>query len=376
MNSFCLRLIYGAFLLSASTVATAAPIKTERVVLITVDGLRLQELFTGLDPMLLEAAASEDDAIKKRAGIDDLDKLKTDYWRETPEERREALLPFFWGDVAPNGVLLGNPAKNSIVLVENGFKVSYPGYAEILTGKPQRRIWGNLDIPNPQTTVMEFVQTELGLGYKDVAAFASWSKFHYICARKVDAFFNNSGYQRVPDEIATPGMEPLNTLQFEMLTPWDSVRHDTVTLTFALEYLKAYQPKLMFLSLGETDDWAHNARYDRVIHGVRLFDNALKTLWNTLQSMDAYKDRTTIIITGDHGRGSTLDDWSGHATKIPGSEYIWTLVIGPDTPARGELENTHHTQGQAAATVAKLFGLDYTTVAEGIAPPIAEAFQE
>lgn len=376
MKSLCLRLIYGISLLAASTVVTAESLKTERVIIVTVDGLRLQELFTGLDPMLMEAAESKDDAIKKKAGIDDLKKLKADYWRDTPEARREAIMPFLWTTLVPNGIMLGNPAKDSIVLVENGFKVSYPGYAEILTGKPQRRIWGNLDIPNPQTTVMEFVQAELGLGYKDVAAFASWSKFHYICARKVDAFFNNSGYQRVPDDIATPGMEPLNTLQFDMLTPWDTVRHDTVTLTLALEYLKAYQPKLLFLSLGETDDWAHNNRYDRVIHGARLVDNALKTLWETLQSLDAYKDKTTILITGDHGRGSTLDDWNGHATKIPGSEHIWTLVIGPDTPARGELANTRHTQGQAAATVAKFFGLDYTTIAEEIAPPIAEAFKE
>jgi hypothetical protein len=357
--------------------AHAAPLKTERVILVTADGLRHQELFGGLDPLLVEAASSEDKEVQSRAGVQDVEKLKELYWRETPEERREVLFPFFWGTLVKQGILLGNPAKNSSVKVTNPNKVSYPGYAEVLTGKPQMRIWGNLDIPNPQTTVLEFIQEQLGLDYKGVAAFTSWKTFHYIVAHKVDAFYANTGYEAVPAELATPGMEPLNSLQFEMLTPWDSVRFDTVTLTLALEFLKAHQPKAMYLSLGETDDWAHNRRYDRTIHACRLFDDALKTLWETLQSMDAYRDKTSLVITVDHGRGSTIEDWTSHGKEIPNCEHIWTAVIGPDTPDLGELENTPgHTQGQAAATVAKFLGLDYNAAFPDTAPPIAEAFGE
>jgi hypothetical protein len=361
-----------ALLLAAS--GLAAPLKTERVILITVDGLRHQELFGGMDPMLIDAAGVKETA--EKAGIQNLDELKEAFWRDTPAERREVLFPFFWGTFAPQGIVLGNPAKNSIVRVTNNFKVSYPGYAEIVTGKAQPGVWGNLEFPSPKPTVFEFVQEKLALDYKGVAAFTSWKTFHFINARKVDSFYNNTGYERVPDDLATPGMEPLNTLQFEMLTPWDSVRSDIVTQTLALEYLKAHQPKVMYLSLGETDDWAHNRRYDRVIHACRLFDNALKDLWETLQSQDAYRDKTSIIISSDHGRGSTLEDWTSHGREIPNCDTIWTVVVGPDTPDRGELENTEHTQGQAAATLAKFLGLDFNAEYPETAPPIAEAFAQ
>lgn len=350
-------------------------LKTERVILVTVDGLRHQELFSGLDPMILDLARNKE--TEKKAGIETLETLEKAYWRETPEARREVIFPFFWGTLAGQGIVLGNLAKGSSVRVTNNNKVSYPGYAELLTGKPQPRIWTNLDVPSPQMTVLEFVQAQLGLDYKGVAVFASWSKFNNMSARNGEAFYINAGYERVPEELATPGMEPLNTLQFEMLTPWDSVRSDTVTVTLAMEYLKAHQPRLMLLSLGETDDWAHNARYDRVIHACRLFDNAMKTLWETLQSLEAYRDKTTVVITGDHGRGSLPDDWTSHGKDVPGSEYMWTAVIGPDTPDRGEMMNTQeHTQSQAAATVSRFLGLDYVAAFPECAPAIAEAFAE
>jgi len=347
-----------------------AELKTERVILLTVDGLRHEELFGGLDPMLVDEEA------KEQSGIKSLDVLKEKYWRETPEERREVLFPFFWKEMSQRGIIVGNPAKNSSVVCENVHYFSYPGYAEILTGAYQPRVWSNGKFPSPVPTVLEFAQQELDLGYTGVGAVCSWEVFNWICAKKEDAFFINAGYEAVPDEWATPGMEPLNSLQFEMLTPWDSVRFDEVTKTIAFEFLKKYEPKALYLALGETDDWAHNRRYDRVINGCRLFDDTLRELWALLQSLDAYKDNTTILITSDHGRGHTLEDWTSHGRNEPGSENIWFAVFGPDTPNRGELSDTkQYTQGQMAATLAKFLGLDYNAFYEDATEPIDIAFE-
>lgn len=364
-------------LLFIPALSFAAPLKTERVILVTADGLRHQELFNGVDPLLLEKAQDKDKAIADKVGIDTIPQFKKQWVRDTPQASREAIFPFFWGTLAKQGIVLGNIAKGSSVKVLNNNRVSYPGYAEILTGKPQPRIWDNLDIPNPQTTVLEFAQQKLGLDYKGVAAITSWNKFNLICAHNTKAFYINAGFEKVPEDLATPGMEPLNSLQFNMLTPWDSVRFDTVTLNLALEYIKAHQPRLFYLSLGETDDWAHDARYDRVIHACNLFDDALRQLWETLQSLYAYRDKTTLVITVDHGRGKTEDNWQSHGKQHEGADDIWAAVIGPDTPDKGELENVpQHTQGQAAATVAKFLGLDYNAEFPDTAPPIAEAFPD
>jgi hypothetical protein len=58
-------------------------------------------------------------------------------WKLQPEERRRALLPFLWGTLAPAGIVLGNVSKGSSVQVTNRYRVSYPGYSEILTGRAQ-----------------------------------------------------------------------------------------------------------------------------------------------------------------------------------------------------------------------------------------------
>lgn len=347
----------------------AEPLKTERLILITVDGLRHEELFGGFDPMMLE---HED-----QAGIDTLETLKEQYWRDTPKERREALFPFFWGELIQHGAVVGNPALNSHVRVQNLQRVSFPGYAEILTGRPQLRIWSNDRIRNERPTVLEFVRDEFRLDDKGIAAFGSWDVFNWITSHKKDGIYTNAGYEAMREDLLTPGMAAVNELQFKMLTPWDTVRFDEVTWRFAAEYLKANEPKMLYLALGETDDWAHNRRYDRVLFAANFFDRVLRELWDTLQSLDAYRDKTTIVITTDHGRGSTPEDWTSHGIKIPGAEDIWMAAFGPDTPNHGEMKDTKdYVQGQTAATAAKYLGLDYTKFYPEANPPVDVFFEE
>ncbi len=323
--------------------------RTENVILVTADGLRHQELFSGADAALLA---------NKKSGIEDREALRREYWRPTAEERRRVLLPFFWGTLAAQGIVLGNLARGSNVKVTNPYRVSYPGYAEILTGQPQPAITGNKQVRIPRETVLEFVRRKLGLSRMQVAAFGSWNVFRFIVARDQHAFFYNAGYEPVPHSFASPEMDTLGILQVRARTPWDTVRHDAMTFGLALEYLKAYQPQLFYLALGETDDWAHDHRYDRVIQSIRLFDDCLKELWQTLQSFEGYRNKTTLILTSDHGRGSGRRDWSDHGDKVRGADDIWLAIMGPDTPDRGEVApSATFYQKQVAATLLQFFDL-------------------
>ena len=112
-------------------------------------------------------------------------------------------------------------------------------------------------------------------------------------------------------------------------------------------------PRVLFVGYGETDDWAHAGRYDNVLESAQQFDHYVEQLWNTMQSMPAYHDRTTFILTTDHGRGSGRSQWKEHGVEQKGSENIWIAVLGPDTPGLGERANIAAvTQSQIAATVA------------------------
>ncbi len=235
----------------------------------------------------------------------------------------------------------------------------------------QKDVKSNDKVRIKTPTVLEFVRERLRLPRTGVAAFASWDVFSYITSHTEGSIFSNAGYERMPAEMCSPEMALLGRLQDIILTPWDTVRHDAVTAGLAIGYVKKYRPRFLYLALGETDDWAHERRYDRVIAAARLFDDVLAELWTTLQSMDQYRDRTTLIITTDHGRGHTTEDWVGHGEKIKGAEEIWIAVVGPDTPGRGEVSSAPTVYlSNVAATVLYYLGLDPAEYSSRAAPAL------
>jgi long-chain acyl-CoA synthetase len=66
----------------------------------------------------------------------------------------------------------------------------------------------------------------------------------------------------------------------------------------------------------------------------------------------------------------TRVDWTDHGKKVPGAEFIWIAVLGPDTPALGERENVEVTQSQVAATLARLVGEDFNAASPKAARPL------
>ena len=66
----------------------------DNLIVVTLDGFRWQELFSGADESLLN---------KESGGVSNVAPLKQRYWRDTPEARRVALMPFFWEQVAKHG---------------------------------------------------------------------------------------------------------------------------------------------------------------------------------------------------------------------------------------------------------------------------------
>src|SRR5262249_48205857 len=108
--------------------------KTEHLVLVTLDGARWQEVFGGLDLEVLQSTLKRDPATNASVEPVASHPAYQKYWAPTSAERRLKLLPFFWGTLSKQGTIVGNQAIGSRVLVSNGHRFSYPGYAEILTG--------------------------------------------------------------------------------------------------------------------------------------------------------------------------------------------------------------------------------------------------
>jgi len=314
----------------------------------------------------------------KEAGMEEAPQLRDKLWADSPEERRRLLLPFFWSELVQRGAIVGNRDKGSSVRVSNAYRVSYPGYSEILTGRAQdETVRGNDPIQNPAETVLEFLRRTWKLSQQQVALFGSWEVFQQIGEHQPGTIFINAGFRALPAANLSQRLRELSRIQFELLTPWPSVRHDYITIEMALEYLKTKRPRVMYVALGETDDWAHNRRYDRVLETATYFDQCLRRLWEAVQSTPAYRGKTTMLVTTDHGRGSTLADWPSHGGKIEGSDSIWIAAIGPGTPAAGEISSSQeHFQRDVAPTLLELAGIDHGSYEGAQGSPIRVLLQE
>ncbi|MDX2249578.1 MAG: phosphoglyceromutase [Bacteroidia bacterium] len=327
-------------------------LKTENIILITLDGLRWQEVFGGADSVLLY----------NKTFTPNPDELAQSYWAETAEARREKLMPFFWSVISSRGQLYGNRKFDNKVNVTNRMWFSYPGYNEILSGfADDERIHSNDKIENPNQTVLEFVHNQPGFKGK-VAAFGSWDVFPYIVNQNRSGIPVNAGFPSAPtDHKLTEKEKILYELQAQIPEEWGSVRYDAFTHHFAKEYLQKNKPRVLYIAYGETDDFAHDGAYNEYLKAAHRTDVFIADIWNFVQNHPKYKDKTTLLITTDHGRGTLpVENWKHHGIKIPEADQIWMAVLGPDSPAMGEVKTSGQLyQNQVAKTLAILLGLDY-----------------
>ncbi|WP_010584350.1 alkaline phosphatase family protein [Schlesneria paludicola] len=350
-------------LLQADEASASHP--RRNVIYITWDGFRWQEFFGGAQQTYLS----------KDAGVDKVELVTTKYWRETESERREALLPFVWNTIAKQGQIFGDQTQHAPARIENKHKFSYPGYSEMFSGYPDdERINSNQKVPNPNITVLEFLNGRPGLTGK-VSAVATWDVFPSIFNVERSKIYVHAGLVPVPTTAPTDRERMLNELISDAVILWHDNQLDTLTMQAAREHLLKDKPRVLFIGLGETDEWGHARRYDRYLHAAHRADDFVRRFWELVQSLPDYRDQTTICIAPDHGRGSSIRDWTDHGAKIEGAEYIWMAVLGPDTPAIGVRSDVEVTLSQIAATLASAVGEDFTASNPKVAKPLPGAIQ-
>ena len=336
----------------------------DRLVLVTLDGARVQEIFGGMDAEILRSTVPKEASLESNATY-------RRFYADTPEARRRQLMPFFWDVLMTrHGSIAGNPRLRSAVTVMNRHRFSYPGYSELLTGEIDDEVIKTNDrVHNPRVTLLEALRAHLRLSALEVAVFASWDVMNEIVEHTPGTLTVNAGYEAF--DLTWPGARQLSQLQFDTPTPWNTVRHDAYTFGLAMTHLRAAKPRVLHLALGETDDWAHDRRYDRTLEAYARNDNELRELWAWLQSQPEYRDRTHMLITTDHGRGRTTTDWPNHGADVEGAEDVWMAFVSPRVQARGEWrDHPSISAAQAAATMASWMGLDWNAMRPRAGRPI------
>ncbi len=360
-----LSLLLVAALVPAQIASSGPEPRTRNLILVTLDGLRWQEVFSGAENALMNA---------EHGGVKDLLASRRRFWRGEPTARRELLLPFLWGTMVTQGQLFGDPTQDARATVQNPHRFSYPGYSELLCGHVEPKIDSNHKFPNPNRTVLEFLHGQPGF-QGSVAAFSGWDVHPFILAHERSGLFVQSGW--APPTVGDPARLALLAEAYRQLPRyWEGFAFDALTFPSAREYLLAKRPRVLYLALGETDEWAHARRYDLYLQMAQTADGMIAELWQTVQGLDGYRDATSLIVTVDHGRGRTPNDWTDHGAQVDGADEVWMAVLGPDTPALGVRQGVQVTQAQVAATVASLLGFDWNAAEPRAAPPLPGVRQQ
>jgi hypothetical protein len=326
--------------------------RTENLVIITLDGMRWQEIFAGMDSAI---------AKNPEFNQDDSQYIFREYWQTTAQDRRKKLMPFLWTAIAGHGQIAGNREKGNHVNVVNPYWFSFPGYNEIFTGYPDSAINRNDHPANHNVTVLEFFNKQPALKGR-VAAFGAWNAFDRIFNEQRAGFPVICAFDTAGGKNPNANEKLLNSMLRDSYRPWlEGECLDVFTHYSAMEWLKNKRPRVLYIAYGETDEWAHSGMYRSYLDAARQVDKWIAEIWQWIQQDPKYRNKTTLFITTDHGRGDFIKkEWTSHNNKIQGADQIWFAALGPGIPGKGELTTSEQFyQKQFAQSFARLMGLVY-----------------
>lgn len=277
---------------------------------------------------------------------------------------RAASLPNLARFVTDGGLLLGGDDQQ--VRLQNQSTVSLPGYRELFTGRVDPRCNSNRCEPLEVETLFDHAALRDGAR---VAVIASWEGLrHATSTRAIPPFLRSAG-RRDPESPAlarrVPSVQSLIS-EGDRVGPapgHDHYRPDAFTAAIALEVLDQLEPDLLVVGFGDTDEWAHRRDRRRYRAALAEADRFVGEVMATVDGQDGCpalnaatpcpSRRTTIVVTTDHGRSARFHDHGG-ATE---AARIWLALRGPRFSAVATVPGVVAAT-DLAPTLAVVLGLD------------------
>jgi hypothetical protein len=309
----------------ATTSTAEAPPRDGRVILITIDGARWQDVFEGSDPKFSGA----------------------------PSVPPEQLMPRAHALAATRGVAIGaTRAGCGTVHTAGRSNVSLPGYLEIFTGHASHCL------DNACAQVEETVFDEAARDAQvSVASIGSWEMLSRAVSSGASGVMTSVG-RDWPEAVPVTGHLAELVDAGRKANPYpgiDAYRPDGATAAIALEYLRVNKPALFHIGLGDTDELGHRSDYGGYLAALEQADDMIGAVADILDTMDEDGAKTTVIVTPDHGRNS---DFRDHGVFRPESGRTFVLAFGRRVAAQGIACPSHdYTLADIAPTIRVLMGL-------------------
>jgi hypothetical protein len=139
---------------------------------------------------------------------------------------------------------------------------------------------------------------------------------------------------------------------------------DLVTVQALRWVVDMYHPDLVYLWLEQVDTAGHSGDWASYVASIEQADGIVATLWDKIQSDPYYRDRTSLLVTTDHGREDEgHGSWTDHGGISESNKRLMLLALGPDILPGVEIRTVHE-QIDVAPTVGALMGFS-TPLAEG-----------
>jgi predicted AlkP superfamily pyrophosphatase or phosphodiesterase len=119
---------------------------------------------------------------------------------------------------------------------------------------------------------------------------------------------------------------------------------DDRTWQKVMQVTQEYAPKLMLINLLAPDARAHANLWDGYIQAIKQSDVYALQLWETIQSHPELKDKTTLLITTDHGRNADgfRDGFISHGPRTESNKRILLLALVPECKQGVFIEKDQH----------------------------------
>jgi hypothetical protein len=240
--------------------------------------------------------------------------------------------------LAARGVALGG---SDAPMVASGPRyISLPGYREILTGRRDGSCRDNECPTIEEPTLLDELRAADAPDPSDVAVIASWETIARAASQAPATLAlsagRHGGAARGALAVSDAARADLDAGARASAFPghWD-YRPDALTARLALDVVAARRPRVLWIALGDADEYAHRGDRAGYLRALAAADAMLGRLVAAVGLDDAI-----FFVTADHGRAANFRDHG----DAPESAAVWLVAAGAGIAPTGfaHTRERHH----------------------------------
>jgi hypothetical protein len=161
-----------------------------------------------------------------------------------------------------------------------------------------------------------------------------------------------------PSSLDTPALGVVQQAIDDLIRTNAPVTGDEFTFLVSTEVMRRFAPSLLAITFSDMEV-AHFGSYSLHLAGIRTVDRLVFELWNLIQTLPAYKDKTTLFVLPEFGRdldGSTTNGFFNHRQDSESTRMTWMLCMG-DAVRGAQTIDRPVRQTDLCPTIARLFEL-------------------